>query len=81
MLREVEHDAFSPVAAAAHAIHHPSDLQALTMPLPAASCPSPPPPTRRPSAAAAAAVAGAVALAALSVMWRAWQASDFESIV
>jgi hypothetical protein len=75
MLREMEHDAFSPVAAPAHVAEHPT-LPA-TPATSAANCVATP--SHRPRALRVGIVlGGAVVFAAFSVLWR---ACDFDSIV
>jgi hypothetical protein len=87
MLREVEHDLFSPIAAPAHI----ADNDALQLPLPELSlgnpsAASPSTDSQRDLRVARAlrvgvALGGAAVVAAVSVMWRAWHASDFKNIV
>jgi hypothetical protein len=91
MLREVEHGLFSPIAAPAHI----ADNDALQLPVPElslgnpSSAPSAAPPSTdsqrdlRVGRALRVGVAlgGAAVVAAVSVMWCAWHASDFKNIV
>ena len=83
MLREIEHESFSPVAVPVPAL----DAQRATLPPLSDHSVTPPPPHALPPAQRSralrlgAALGGAAVFAALSVMWRAWHAVDFETIV
>jgi hypothetical protein len=91
MLREVEHGLFSPIAAPAHI----ADSDALQLPVPElslgnpSSAPSAAPPSTESqrdlrvgrALRVGVALGGAAVVAAVSVMWCAWHASDFKNIV
>lgn len=85
MLREVEHDELSPCPAPAHVedtAAPPVSLPAAPLCDDAAAHPAAPRPTRSaPTARVGVALGGAAVFAVFTVMWRAWQASNFENIV